>query len=173
MALKSLTLANFTERTGWDYEIVPSGNQNLYRHLRGIPVIGSNRNFEGGQVSLMNCRYSSTEIATTSINGSNIIRFAYSRYDPNRLYVESTKSTVFAIEDYSYLGSVGSFGDTNNNYHMLDTGNNRIAGFSRTQTQVFWKYEDNLSGLINFTPPGTIIINNPRVFMFWKNYWYI
>ncbi|MFZ8830444.1 MAG: hypothetical protein ACO2OO_03280 [Candidatus Aenigmatarchaeota archaeon] len=173
MALKSLTLANFIERTGWDYEIALSGNQNLYRHLRGIPVIGSNRNFEGGQVSLMNCRYSSTEIASTSIHGSNIIRFAYSRYNPNRLYVESTKSTVFAIEDYSYLGNVGSFGDTNNNYHMLDTGNNRVAGFSRTQSQVFWKYEDNLSGIINFTPPGTIIINNPRVFMFWKNYWYI
>jgi hypothetical protein len=53
MALKSLTLTNFTERTGWDYEIIPSGNQNLYRHLRGIPiVIGSNRNFEGGMISL-------------------------------------------------------------------------------------------------------------------------
>jgi hypothetical protein len=173
MALKSLTLANFTERTGWDYEVVPSGNQNLYRHLRGISVIGSNKNFEGGYVSLMNCKYFSTEITSTFVNGSNIIRFAYSKYNPNRLYVETTKSTVYAFEDLSDLGNVGAYGDTNNNYHMLDSGNNRIAGFSRTQTQIFWKNEDNLGGTINWTPTNTIIINNPRVFMFWKNYWYI
>jgi len=173
MALRSLTLTNFTERTGWDYEIVPSGNQNLYRHLRGIPVIGSNKNFEGGIVSLMNARYSSTEIASTLTRGSNIIRFAYSKYNPNRLYVVSTTSAVLAIEDTSYLGSIGLFGDNTNNYHMLDAGNNRIAGFSRTQNQIAWKNEDNLSGSLNFTPSNTITIFNPRVFMFWKNYWYI
>jgi hypothetical protein len=173
MALKSLTLTNFTERNGWDYEVIPSGNQNLYRHLRGIPVVGSNRNFEGGYVSLMNCKYYSTEIISTSINGSNIVRFAYSKYNPNRLYIESSKATVFAIEDNSFLGSVGSYGDSGSNYHMLDTGNNRIAGFSRTLTQIIWKNENNIFGSPNFTPTGTIIINNPRVFMFWKNYWYI
>jgi hypothetical protein len=173
MALKSLTLTNFTERTGWDYEVVSSGNQNLYRHLRGIPVVGSNRNFEGGNVSLTNSKYSTTTITSTSVNGSEISRFAYSKYSPNRLYIETTKTTVFAIEDLGFLGSVGGFGDFSNNYHMLDTGNNIIAGFSRTLTQINWKNEDNLFGSMNFTPYGTIIINNPRVFMFWKNYWYI
>jgi hypothetical protein len=173
MALKTLTLTNFVERTGWDYEIVPSGNQNLYRHLRGIPVIGSNRNFEGGYISLANAKYYSTEIASTFVDGNTISRFAYSKYNPNRLYIITTKAIVLAIEDSGFLGSIGSFGDSSNNYHMLDAGNNRIAGFSRTLTQISWKNEDNLSGVMNFTPYGTIIINNPRVFMFWKNYWYI
>jgi hypothetical protein len=173
MALKTLTLTNFVERTGWDYEIVLSGNQNLYRHLRGVPMIGSNRNFEGGYVSLANAKYSSTEIASTSVSGNKIVRFAYSKYDPYRLYVETNTAKVLGITDNSFLGSIGSFGDSGSNYHMLDAGNNRIAGFSRTQNQIFWKNEDNLSGLLNFTPAGTIIINNPRVFMFWKNYWYI
>jgi hypothetical protein len=173
MALKTLTLTNFVERTGWDYEIVLSGNQNLYRHLRGVPMIGSNRNFEGGYVSLANAKYSSTEIASTSVSGNKIVRFAYSKYDPYRLYVETNTAKVLGITDNSFLGAIGNFGDSNNDYHMLDTGNNRVAGFSRTITQIYWKYEDNLSGTINVTPSNTITINNPRVFMFWKNYWYI
>jgi hypothetical protein len=173
MALKSLTLTNFTERTGWDYEIIPSGNQNLYRHLRGIPTIASPISNEGGMISLRNLKYVSPTTISTVNTTQRVAKFAYSKYSPYRLYIAKQDSEVYAIDYFSTVTNVGSFGDNSANIHMIDAGNNRIAGFSNTQTRISWKNEDNLGGSINYTSTGTITITNPRVFMFWKNYWYI
>jgi len=173
MALKSLTLTNFVERTGWDYEIAPSGNQNLYRHLRGIPTIASSISDEGGMISLRSVKYAAPTNISTVNTTQKVSKFAYSKYSPGTLYIARENSEVYAIEYLSTVVEVGLFGDNSPNIHMIDTGNNRIAGFSNTQTRIAWKNEDYLSGSMNYTPTGTITINNPRVFMFWKNYWYI
>jgi hypothetical protein len=173
MALKSLTLTNFTERIGWDYEVVPSGNQNLYRHLRGIPTVASPISNEGGMISLRNAKYVSPTNISTVNTTQRVSKFAYSKYSPSRLYIARQDSEVYAVDYLSTVTDVGLFGDNSASIHMIDAGNNRIAGFSNTQTRIAWKNEDNLSGSINYTSTGTITITNPNVFMFWKNYWYI
>ena len=182
MALKVLNFQNFSNPTGYDLEVVGSSTENLYRSIVGIPLVGSQpiSYTSGNLLSLQNVLVvGDIDVWTSYSYGENISRFAFSKTDfGKRFYLVSTQGSlsqgliVALQEPNSFITSVHAL-NSNIDNHMIDTGNNRVAFFSRNHTQIFWKFEDNLTGSVNYTPTGTIIINNPRVFMFWKNYWYI
>jgi hypothetical protein len=178
MALKTLTITNFGERTGYDYEVTENSREGFIKTIKGLPLLGvpTNDKTDGNVVSLRPVvPFYKGDLWNMNDWGNDIVNVAFSKTFPNRIYVVSSQGTsgsgyIRSIElntatDVYQLNS-------NTDKHLVETGNNIVAFISRNQNQIRWKYETNLGGAVN-TSPVTLSVPNPTVLFFWKNYWYV
>jgi hypothetical protein len=178
MALKTLTITNFGERTGYDYEITNPNQGNLIKTIKGLPLLGSalpqktDSNFVSFRPILPIYK---GDLWNMSNFGDDIVNVAFSKTYSHRIYVVSSQGTsgsgyVRSVE----LNTVTDVYQLNSgtDKHLVETGNNIVAFISSNQSQIKWKYETNLGGTVN-TSPVTLSVPGPTVLFFWRNYWYV
>jgi hypothetical protein len=178
MALKALTITNFGERTGYDYEVVDPQQGGFIKTMKGLPLLGVplKNKTDGNFVSWRPVvPFYQGNLWDMNNFGNDIANVAYSKTFPHRIYVVSSQGTtgsgyVKSIE----LNTVTDVYQLNSSTdkHLVETGNNIVAFISRNQNQIRYKFETNLGGAVN-TSPVVLSISNPTVLFFWKNYWYV
>jgi hypothetical protein len=181
MAVKVLTIQNFAERYGFDNEVVNYQGLNLIKEINGLPFIGRGENdyTSGNLISLKSTEPLNLKPLYSISYSGNISRIVSSKTFRNRIYFANTygsggSSVSNGIAYYEDGGNITTFHylAQNSDYVLLETGNNRVAFFCKNQNLIKWAYETNLSTIYT-NLSGSITVNNPTVFFFWKNYWYI